>query len=315
MDWYVDGGNPEALGALRHDAIDYLSRHATAESDLADVAVVIGELLANVHRHARGPCWVNIDWSGEEAVISVYDLGPGFTRPVGLPEPESLSGRGLFIVDALSDELLVMRREQGGAVVKALLPARRAKPHTPLAAYTKAVGSLPSPHEVDEQGWFGKEPFLRALVVQLAQHVEREAGPTAAEEAVTAVGTGVGARMEEAYRDARQLVDRLTPAEIADLYVGLKRAIDGDFYVVEMDENMIRLRNRRCPFGDAVMHSPHLCRMTSSVFGGIAARNSDNPVLVQLDRRIALGDPECEVTVWLDRKRATHDTGHGYAQT
>lgn len=38
--------------------------------------------------------------------------------------------------------------------------------------------------------------------------------------------------------------------------------------------------------------------MTSSVFGGIAARNGTDAA-VQLEERIAVGDPECRVTVWL----------------
>jgi hypothetical protein len=42
-----------------------------------------------------------------------------------------------------------------------------------------------------------------------------------------------------------------------------------------------------------------LCRMTSSVFGGIAARNSPNAVAVLLEERIAVGDPGCRVVVSL----------------
>jgi hypothetical protein len=52
-------------------------------------------------------------------------------------------------------------------------------------------------------------------------------------------------------------------------------------------------------FGDAVKAVPALCRMTSSVFGGIAARNrADGPAVV-LEERIAVGDPGCRVVVLL----------------
>ncbi|CAA9490002.1 MAG: sigma-54 dependent transcriptional regulator [uncultured Solirubrobacteraceae bacterium] len=85
-------------------------------------------------------------------------------------------------------------------------------------------------------------------------------------------------------------------SEIADLY-GLKAAVGGDFYVVSADAGRIVLGNRRCPFGTAVRHEPALCRMTSSVFGGIAARNTERSA-VALEQRIALGDPECRVVVW-----------------
>jgi hypothetical protein len=61
---------------------------------------------------------------------------------------------------------------------------------------------------------------------------------------------------------------------MTDLFVRLKRAIDGDFYVIAVDERRIILGNHRCPFGAIVQREPALCRVTSSVFGGIAARNA-----------------------------------------
>jgi hypothetical protein len=52
--------------------------------------------------------------------------------------------------------------------------------------------------------------------------------------------------------------------------------------------------------------------MTSSVFGGIAARNTGGAV-VQLEERIAVGDPQCRVTVWLGRApEAVRDVVHVY---
>ena len=41
------------------------------------------------------------------------------------------------------------------------------------------------------------------------------------------VGADVGGRMEEAYRAARGIAGRLSPQRMADLFVRLKRAIDG----------------------------------------------------------------------------------------
>ncbi len=59
--------------------------------------------------------------------------------------------------------------------------------------------------------------------------------------------------------------------------------------------------------------APGLCRTTSSDFGGIAARNSGGASVV-LEERIALGDPDCRVVVWLGGERAgrleaAHDHG------
>jgi hypothetical protein len=125
---------------------------------------------------------------------------------------------------------------------------------------------------------------------------------------VAQVGTNVGFRMEEAYRAAEKITGRLTPKDMADLYVRLKAAIDGDFYVIDADERRIVLGNRRCPFGEVVRRQPGLCRMTSSVFGGIAARNRAAAAVV-LEERIALGDPECRVVVWLDGSASPRPQG------
>ena len=54
---------------------------------------------------------------------------------------------------------------------------------------------LPAIDEAGPDG-FGRESFLRALVVQLSRAVEDQHGPDAAEAAVAQVGTDVGAQME-----------------------------------------------------------------------------------------------------------------------
>jgi predicted ArsR family transcriptional regulator len=118
--------------------------------------------------------------------------------------------------------------------------------------------------------------------------------------------------MEEEYRRARAIAGELTVEQIADLYVRLKAAIDGDFYVVEATPERIVLGNRACPFGEVVKRAPGLCRMTSSVFGGIASRNTGGASVV-LEERIAVGDPECRVFVWLTGARRGEWTGaHEY---
>ena len=150
----------------------------------------------------------------------------------------------------------------------------------------------------------GRDAFLSALAVQLAQVVEQTHGPASGQSAVTAVGDAVGARIEQEYRRARALTDRLSPAQLAELFVSLKAAIGGDFYVVSADDKQIVLGNRRCPFGEAVRRAPSLCQMTSNVFGGIAKRNAGQ-ASVQLEQRIAVGDPECRVVISLLDRAAT----------
>lgn len=299
VDWYLDGSNPDAVSELRREIGDYLRRHAAPGSDLAGAEVAVSELLSNVVLHAPGPAWAHLDWSTARAVLAVHDLGSGFEAAPSLPTDllAEGGGRGLFIVHNVSGWMTVAAKRAGGSKVTVELPVTRAAERD-LDPPSRRAGSLPTPQEVRPDGSFGKESFLRALVVQLAEAVERNEGPDAAEAAIAQVGADVGGRMEDEYRRVEGIAGELSPRQIAELYVRLKAAIDGDFYVIEADEERIVLGNRACPFGDVVQRAPGLCRMTSSVFGGIAARNTGHASVV-LEERIALGDPECRVVVWL----------------
>jgi anti-sigma regulatory factor (Ser/Thr protein kinase) len=313
MDLFFDATDGNALGDVRRELSAYLERHARPGSDLAGADLVLGELLANAVRHAPGPAWVRVDWSESSPRVEVHDLGPGFELQATLPEdPLAGGGRGLFIVAQLSHELSAAAKRAGGSKVSATLPIERpvGRSHDPPR---RSRDALPGPAEAGADGTFGREAFLRALVVQLAQAAEEEAGPDAAEAMIAQVGADVGGRMEEEYRRARGIVEALDSEEIADLYVRLKAAIGGGFYVIAADEDKIVLGNRACPFGDVVRRAPGLCRMTSSVFGGIAARNAGGASVV-LEERIAVGDPECRVVVWLGGdKRGRWDAAHEYA--
>jgi|GEM_PF-1135551 len=327
MDWYLHAGDAATSWALRQEIRAYLRRHAEPGSDVSDADLVVEELVSNAVRHAGGPVWVSLSWRELSPTMRVLDLGPGFdpgllgdvrTSPVERPPedvPGSLadvdplllaeSGRGLFLVAHLADSLQAHAREARGMSVSVVLPVKKrlALSHDPPR---HTVGALPLAEESAPDGTFGKESFLRALVVQLARTVEFQHGPDAAEAAVAQVGTDVGGRMEEEFRRAEEVVGRLTPQQVGECYVRLKHAIDGGFRVEHADEDKVVLSNDRCPFGAVVSAAPSLCRMTSSVFGGIAARSSpDGTAAVLLEERIAMGDPGCRVTVYLREPPAT----------
>ena len=310
MEWALTGSAPEAVSALRREVMAYLRRHAEPDSDFAAAEIVVAELLNNAFEHAPGPAWVRALWVRERPRLEVHDLGPGFTLNPDLPQPAMERGRGLFLVNAIADDVAVAAKPQRGSKMMVTLPVRRRvqTSHDP----PRRSGALPALEEAREDGTFGKEPFLRALTVELAQVMHARQGPDVAEAVVAQVGANVGGRMEEAYRAARGISDRLSPEQIADLYVRLKGAIGGSFYVISADEEKIVLGNRNCPFGPVVQRQPGLCRMTSSVFGGIAARNTGRSSVV-LEERIALGDPECRVVVWLgDNDPPDPDAAHHY---
>jgi DNA-binding NarL/FixJ family response regulator/anti-sigma regulatory factor (Ser/Thr protein kinase) len=297
MDWAVDGRSAATIAALRREIVAYLRRHGEPDSDLAGAEMVIAELLSNAFEHAPGPAWVSVSWETERPRLEMHDLGPGFVLDPTLPEPDIERGRGLFIANAIAGDLARAGKVAGGSAVSATLPVRR-RVERSHGRPRHTFSALPPLDEATPDGTFGKEALLRALVVELVQTVEADHGPDIAAATVAQVGADVGGRTEEAYRAAHGVVGRLSPEQIADLYVRLKGAIGGDFYVIHADEHKIVLGNRRCPFGAAVRGEPALCRMTSSVLGGIAARNAGQSAVV-LEERIALGDPECRVVVWL----------------
>lgn len=312
MDWYVENDESN-LAPLRREMGRYLTRHAVAGADVDGALLAASELVTNAVQNTSGPVWVSIDWGTARPTMRVFDLGDGFVLDAAeVPPPEQVNGRGLMIVGHLVDRLDVTARAAGGTLVSAVLPVERAAAAS-IDPLPSATDSLPTLDERGADGTFGRESFLRALVVQLARSVEMQSGPAAAEAAVAQVGTDVGQRMEEAFRLANDLTDRLTTDDIARLLVELKQAIDGDFFVVDVDDDRIVLGTHTCPFGDAVTRAPTLCRMTSSVFGGIARRNR-GAAAVDLEQRIAVGDPQCRVTVWLrpppeDRRPFVHTYG------
>jgi len=303
----------------------YLRRHGDPGCDFDAAELLIGEAVGNALRHTSGPVWVSLLWRDRLPALTVHDLGPGFdsaalmgmARPLD-PDTVDLdavaeSGRGLMIMQELAPTLASRARTGDGMVLSMSLPVTRA-PSMSHDPPMRRAGALPLPEEALPEGGFGKESFLRALVVQLAHTIEIHHGQDAADAAVAQVGTDVGGRMLDEFRLAEAVTGRMTPEEMARCYVRLKHAIDGGFHIVEATAERIVLINDRCPFGEVVQQAPSLCRMTSSVFGGIAARNSDEGATVLLEERIALGDVHCRVVVELSTPRERADpAAHYYA--
>jgi predicted ArsR family transcriptional regulator len=142
-----------------------------------------------------------------------------------------------------------------------------------------------------------RDVFARTLIRELAGTLQEVVGLDDAAGYISVVGAAMGEQIDGDYRRAYQ-VDRLSREQVTDVLVDLKRRIQGDFYVIEEREDRIVLGNRACPFGDLVRDRPALCMMTSNVFGHIAAQNLGYAA-VSLDRTIAAGHPECQVTVYL----------------
>lgn len=159
----------------------------------------------------------------------------------------------------------------------------------PGATNLPVVSELPLPLE--------RDVFLRTLLRHLAGTLQKVVGLEEASGFISVVGQEMGDEMNESYRAALG-VSSLNRGQVAAVLVDLKRRIQGDFSIIEENDEKIVLRNRACPFAEKVVGRPALCMMTSNVFGNIAAQNLGYAKVV-IEQAIALGDPGCRVVVYL----------------
>lgn len=140
-----------------------------------------------------------------------------------------------------------------------------------------------------------RDVFLRSLLRHLSGTLQAVVGLEEASGFISLVGQEIGDEINQSYKQALH-VSSLSRSQVADVLVDLKRRIQGDFYIIEQDDERIVLGNRVCPFGDKVAGRPALCMMTSNVFGSIAA-DSVGYARIQLEQTIAQGDGQCRVVV------------------
>jgi predicted ArsR family transcriptional regulator len=143
-----------------------------------------------------------------------------------------------------------------------------------------------------------RDDFMRTLLRELSGTLQDVVGLDDAAGFVSVVGQRMGREIGHGYRTALG-ESRLDREQVAEVLVDLKRRIEGDFYVIEQDDDKIVLGNNRCPFGrDKVLGRPALCMMTSNVFGTITADNLGY-AKVDIQEAIARGDAGCKVVVHL----------------
>ena len=138
--------------------------------------------------------------------------------------------------------------------------------------------------------------FLSKLVTQYA-HIHEKAVGDSAKEYIRQIGIRTGEWLETFYDDPKTL--NWTPDQYAEVIVDVKNSIGGHFFITDVQPDHVVVKATACPFGEMVKDAPHLCNMTSSVFGGIAARRFGYGK-VSLRQRIALGHSGCEVAVYFE---------------
>ena len=153
--------------------------------------------------------------------------------------------------------------------------------------------------------------FLQTFIIEL-MHASEQLGHDQCQQLIEHIAQTAGCFFEEIYRsDKGNKEKNLDIESYIELILGLKNNIGGNFSLSSSNQDSIAVCNSSCPFGENVVNFPELCGMTSSVFGGIAARNFGY-AKVEIAKSIARHDGCCEVYVHLDPEIAKNRQGIEY---
>lgn len=113
----------ETVSVVRAVAMDALARFGVTKSCIDDIGLALSEACANVIRHADSSdeYEVRLEVDGAQCAISVIDTGRGLdvsTLTHGMPEPASSGGRGVALMDALTDHIDFISEPQSGTIVR-----------------------------------------------------------------------------------------------------------------------------------------------------------------------------------------------------
>jgi anti-sigma regulatory factor (Ser/Thr protein kinase) len=106
--------DPKQLQVLRRVLERWLGARSVSTERIGDVLAATGEAMANAVQHAYGPgggaVKLEAEWLGGRLVIRIHDSGTW--RPPRDPD----RGRGVPIMEALSDDVQVSRSEDGTSI-------------------------------------------------------------------------------------------------------------------------------------------------------------------------------------------------------
>jgi len=126
--WGFNVADSAAAYAIKKDYMSAVFAYAGRSAETSACETIFSELVGNALRHAPGRLSLALTTDDEGLWLHIMDEGAGFEAKPALPQDIwSESGRGLFLVDALSTSIAVNRLPQFGSYVKVLLPVENAE--------------------------------------------------------------------------------------------------------------------------------------------------------------------------------------------
>lgn len=122
--WQFNADDAKDAHQARRTFVAHLRELDLEPASINDAALVFGELVANVVRHAPGPIDVQFTLEEDGLVLKVRDRGPSFSPgDFSLPtDVMSEGGRGLFLVGKRASFQSVKKRSDGGNEVCVRIP-------------------------------------------------------------------------------------------------------------------------------------------------------------------------------------------------
>jgi len=112
------------LWHVRRALCEQIRSGSASGANLADAELIVGELVANMERHASGVGSFHLEWRGRCPRLLVLDDGPGFSASPSFEPPDAFaeSGRGLDLISSLGLGVRLGNDPAGGAFVLVTLP-------------------------------------------------------------------------------------------------------------------------------------------------------------------------------------------------
>ncbi len=152
-----------------------------------------------------------------------------------------------------------------------------------------------------------KENYFNSTVLNLGKEFNDEVSKKKVKKAAIATAK----KIEEQYKKFHGS-DKLNYTQVIDSLVDAQKKIGGNFIVVERTEDIIILRNTKCPFGEKVRKAPCLCATTSALCGVMTAKNLGYGKVV-LKKTIAKGSGECLIHIHLKKTKEMEKETDEYA--